>query len=100
MNYITVSVEYMLNEREIEALEELKEHWQQYEGKDGKKPFSDWTAERVFQALMEIGCKHSISKKIKEGQFQQGLITVEELCSDEGFRTKKEREAAGTSQKA
>lgn len=100
MKYTTIAVECLLDEREIEALEELKEHWQQYEGKDGTKPFADWTTEKVFQALMEAGCKHSISQRIKEDQFRKGLITIEELCSNEGFRTKKEREAAGTSQKA
>lgn len=91
MEYKTMTVSYMLNEREIEALEELKSLWQQYEGKDGSKPFADWTLENIFQAVMETGSKYDISHRIKEDQFRKGLITVEELCSSELFRTKSER---------
>lgn len=35
MAYRKMTVEYILDDREIEALEELLGKWQQYKGKDG-----------------------------------------------------------------
>lgn len=97
MEYKKLTVEYMLDKREVEALEELKEHWQQYTSEDGGKPFAGWTLEKVFQVIMEVGCKYDISRRIKEDQFKKNLITVEELCNRDFFKTKSERQHAGES---
>ena len=99
MAYRKMTVEYILDDREIEALEELLEKWQQYKGKDGSQPFEDWKLEDLFQAIMQYGCKYDISKHIKTDQYRHELIEVEELCSSDQFRTRSEREQ-GTSQKA
>lgn len=99
MEYRKMTVEYILDDREIEALEELLEKWQQYKGKDGSQPFEDWKLEDLFQAIMQYGCKYDISKHIKTDQYRHELIEVEELCSSDLFRTRSEREQ-GTSQKA
>lgn len=99
MAYRKMTVEYILDDREIEALEELLGKWQQYKGKDGSQPFEDWKLEDLFQAIMQYGCKYDISKHIKTDQYRHELIEVEELCSIDPFRTRSEREQ-GTSQKA
>lgn len=99
MAYRKMTVEYILDDREIEALEELLGKWQQYKGKDGSQPFEDWKLEDLFQAIMQYGCKYDISKHIKTDQYRHELIEVEELCSSDSFRTRSEREQ-GTSQKA
>ena len=99
MAYRKMTVEYILDDREIEALEELLGKWQQYKGKDGSQPFEDWKLEDLFQAIMQYGCKYDISKHIKTDQYRHELIEVEELCSGDPFRTRSEREQ-GTSQKA
>lgn len=99
MAYRKMTVEYILDDREIEALEELLGKWQQYKGKDGSQPFADWKLEDLFQAIMQYGCKYDISKHIKTDQYRHELIEVEELCSNDPFRTRSEREQ-GTSQKA
>lgn len=99
MAYRKMTVEYILDDREIEALEELLGKWQQYKGKDGSQPFEDWKLEDLFQAIMQYGCKYDISKHIKTDQYRHELIEVEELCSSDQFRTRSEREQ-GTSQKA
>ncbi|MBU3875659.1 hypothetical protein HGO97_007520 [Faecalicatena sp. AGMB00832] len=99
MKYQKIKVEFMVGERELEALEELKVQWQQYKGEDGSFPFKDYTVENMFQTIMEIGSKYTISEKIKQEQWRQHLISDEEFFNKEEFRTKSEREA-GTSQKA
>ena len=99
MAYRKMTVEYILDDREIEALEELLGKWQQYKGKDGSQPFEDWKLEDLFQAIMQYGCKYDISKHIKTDQYRHELIEVEELDSSDPFRTRSEREQ-GTSQKA
>lgn len=99
MAYRKMTVEYILDDREIEALEELLGKWQQYKGKDGSQPFEDWKLEDLFQAIMQYGCKYDISKHIKTDQYRHELIEVEELCSSDSLRTRSEREQ-GTSQKA
>lgn len=99
MAYRKMTVEYILDDRETEALEELLGKWKQYKGKDGSQPFEDWKLEDLFQAIMQYGCKYDISKHIKTDQYRHELIEVEELCSSDSFRTRSEREQ-GTSQKA
>lgn len=70
MAYRKMTVEYILDDREIEALEELLGKWQQYKGKDGSQPFEDWKLEDLFQAIMQYGCKYDISKHIKTDQYR------------------------------
>lgn len=74
MAYRKMTVEYILDDREIEALEELLEKWQQYKGKDGSQPFEDWKLEDLFQAIMQYGCKYDISKHIKTDQYRHELM--------------------------
>lgn len=49
MAYRKMTVEYILDDREIEALEELLGKWQQYKGKDGSQPFEDWNWKIYFK---------------------------------------------------
>ena len=64
MAYRKMTVEYILDDREIEALEELLGKWQQYKGKDGSQPFEDWKLEDLFQAIMQYGCRRNRMKKV------------------------------------
>jgi hypothetical protein len=79
MAYRKMTVEYILDDREIEALEELLGKWQQYKGKDGSQPFEDWKLEDLFQAIMQYGCKYDISKHIKTDQYRHELIKGKQL---------------------
>lgn len=76
-----ITIKLDVNEKQEEALRELLPHWQQYEN-EGKKPFADYTVEKLFETLMEIGSLHTIWIKIKEEQYRQGMITTDELLDD------------------
>lgn len=89
MKYIKLTVTYLIDEREQEALNELLVHWNRYKEERGVEP--DTTIENLFDAIMTTGCKHDISKKIKQHQYRYGLITMEERLDEEGFRTAAER---------
>lgn len=84
MAYRKMTVEYILDDREIEALEELLGKWQQYKGKYGSQPFEDWKLEDLFQAIMQYGCKYDISKHIKTDQYRHELIEVSEIAEKYG----------------
>lgn len=84
-----VTIKLNISEKQEEALRELLPHWQQYEN-EGKKPFADWTIEKLFEALMQAGSLHTIWKKIKEEQFRQGMIVTKELLDSE-YMTAAER---------
>ena len=90
-----MQVEYLLEEREVKALEELLAAYQKYEMEDGSKPFKEWTVEKVFQTIMETGSSFVISDKIQSAQAQMGLIEWDET-EEEGFLTMEERRAHGT----
>lgn len=92
MQITRLTLEYMATEREVEALEELLAIWQQYEGAGGTFPFKNWDLKQVFQAVVETGSRHFISKQIKNEQFRKGLIDIDELFNENDFRTKEERE--------
>lgn len=87
-----LTFEYLATEREVKALEELLAIWQQYEKPDGTFPCKDWNLQNVFQAIMTDGSRFLVSKQIKNDQFRNGLIDIEELFNGEGFWTKEERE--------
>lgn len=94
--YKTFTVNYELDEREQQALEELLPYWQQYTNDKNERPFKDWTVANVFQIVMETGCKHIIARNLQDEQFRQGLITWKER-ELEVFRTMEERKR-GTKQ--
>lgn len=94
-NYKYLTVRYILDAREIQAIEELLTHYQNYEDEGGSRPFAEWTIEKMFQAVMELGAKRVISEKIQEMQFRQGLIDYKEMLKD-GFKTMEERRNDGT----
>ena len=85
-------MDYTPDDREIKALEELLPYWQQYEGAEGTLPFKDWNIEDLFRSLAEVGIKNHISHVIKQSQYTNGLIGVNELCNRRPFLTKEERE--------
>lgn len=69
-----MKVEYLLDENEVQALEELLPYYQNYIS-DGKKPFEKWTIENLFQFIMEVGSKGTISEHIKNEQIRQNIIS-------------------------
>lgn len=92
MEYMELSVTYLLNEREQKALEELLPYWQEYRDKDGSRPFQDWTIKELFQNVMTVGGKYMKSKQIKEFQFRQHMIDASELIGDGQFLLSEERQ--------
>lgn len=95
-NVVNLECLHVLDEREVNALEELLPFWQQYEGKDGTFPFKDWDIKQLLQNFVETGIKTHISEQIKDDQFRKGLIDIDELTNGNGFRIKEERESLGT----
>lgn len=77
-----ITVEFDLKEDMEVALLELLPCWNNYTGKEGDKPFADWTIEKLFETLMQMGSFHTIWRHIKEEQFRQNMITIEELLDE------------------
>lgn len=86
------TVKYDLTEKEEAALRELLPNYQQYISAGGSRPFENYTLEDVFQSLMYIGSKHTIWRHIKEEQFRQNLIDIDQLIDDK-YLTMAERNA-------
>ena len=76
------TVKYDLTEKEEAALRELLPNYQQYISAGGNRPFENYTLEDVFQSLMYIGSRHTIWRHIKEEQFRQNLIDIDQLIDD------------------
>lgn len=80
----TIEVKLDIDERQEAALLELLPFWQQYTSKeDGSKPFEHYTIEDVFGTIMQIGSLHTIWNEIKEEQFRQNLINIDEWLDKE-----------------
>lgn len=90
-----ITLEYKPDEREVKALEELLPFWQRYKGQEGTFPFRDWGIEKLLQTFIETGIKIHISNQIKVDQWRKGIISVDEMCNEDRFRTKEERESLG-----
>lgn len=86
------TVKYDLTEKEEAALRELLPNYQQYISTGGSRPFENYTLEDVFQSLMYIGSRHTIWRHIKEEQFRQNLIDIDQLIDDK-YLTMAERNA-------
>ena len=86
------TVKYDLTEKEEAALRELLPNYQQYIAKDGSRPFEKYTLADVFQSLMYIGSRNTIWRHIKEEQFRQNLIDIDQLIDDK-YLTIAERNA-------
>lgn len=87
--YKDFTVNYLLDEREQKALEELLPYFQNCVTKDGKKIFEKWTVENVFDSIMTQGCHAYIAQRIQYTQLMQGLIEYEDFVKD-GFKTMEE----------
>lgn len=88
------TVKYDLTEKE-EALRELLPHYRQYIAKDGSRPFENYTLEDAFQSLMYIGSRHTIWRHIKEEQFRQNLIDIDQLIDDKYLTIAERKKADG-----
>jgi hypothetical protein len=86
------TVKYDLTEKEEAALRELLPNYRQYISAGGRRPFENYTLEDVFQSLMYIGSRHTIWRQIKEEQFRQNLIDIDQLIDDK-YLTIAERNA-------
>lgn len=86
------TVKYDLTEKEEAALRELLPNYQQYISAGGNRPFEKYTLADVFQSLMYIGSRHTIWRHIKEEQFRQNLIDIDQLIDDK-YLTMAERNA-------
>ena len=69
-----MKVEYLLDENEVQALQELLPYYQNYVS-DGEKPFEKWTIENLFQFIMIVGSSRDVSEHIKAEQLRQGIIS-------------------------
>lgn len=77
-----ITIRLDINEKQEEALRELLPYWQQYEGKDGSRPFENWTIAELLETLVYEGSRHTIWKRIKLNQCRQTLITIDEWLDD------------------
>lgn len=46
-----ITIRLDIDEKQEEALRELLTYWQQYEGKDGSRPFENWTIVELLKHL-------------------------------------------------
>lgn len=78
-----VTINLDVDENQLEALKELLPEWQQYTSKQGEeKPFADLTEEKLLEYLIYRGSKRMIWQRIKDEQYRQDKITVDELLDD------------------
>lgn len=89
-----VKIKLDVDEKQLEALRELLPEWQQYTTDENKKPFADITEEELLGLLIYTGSRHMIWKKIKDAQYRQGMITVDELLDDKYLTAAQRKEAA------
>lgn len=82
--YQYMTVTYLLDEGQKQALDELLPCWADYTAKDGTKPYAGYTRDKleetVFSAIMTAGSKYDIDKRMKAEQFRQGLISIDEYA--------------------
>lgn len=77
-----ITIRLDIDEKQEEALRELLPYWQQYEGKDGSRPFENWTIAELLEALVCEGSRHTIWRRIKLDQHRKKLITNNEWIDD------------------
>ncbi|MBD5498046.1 MAG: hypothetical protein HDR11_09840 [Lachnospiraceae bacterium] len=94
-----VTIKLDVNEKQLEALKELLPEWQQYTSKTNEKPFEDMTEEKLLEALLYKGSTHTIWKRIKNEQYRQDMITVDELMDDEYLTAAQRKERRQQAQK-
>lgn len=58
-----IIVTYLINDKQEKQLEDLLPYWQNTM-LAGKKPFENWTTERLFQTIMETGCCYDIDMRL------------------------------------
>lgn len=68
-----VKVEYLLSDEEVERLERLLPDYKNYPGEKGDYPFKNWDIEKLFSALMEMGCAHDINNRLDFEERRQGV---------------------------
>lgn len=84
--YKEVTITLHIDEQQTAAVEEMLEEYKKYESKeDGSKPFADWTFEKCFEAIMEVGSKWTIWQHIKECQYRMGTIDTDELIDKQNL---------------
>ena len=47
--------------------------WCAWVAEDGTKPFADYTLEKFFEAMMQVGSYHTINRHIGNLEYEQGL---------------------------
>lgn len=78
-----ITIRLDVDENQLEALKELLPSWQQYTSKEcEEKPFADLKEEKLLEYLLYQGSRHTIWERIKDEQYRQGMITVDELLDD------------------
>nr|DAJ51482.1 MAG TPA: hypothetical protein [Caudoviricetes sp.] len=65
------SVTFQLTNEQIGRIHKLIPGWKEYVDEDGKKPFADYTLEKVFQTIMQIGSTHTINDHIRSEEYRQ-----------------------------
>ena len=61
----SIKTEYLLSDKQVKRLEGLLADWKQYQNFEGEYPFKDWNIEKVFGAIMTIGCTYDIDRRIE-----------------------------------
>lgn len=88
-----ITIKFDVNEDQMKALKELLPEWQQYTAKDGTKPFEDYTEEKLLEVILYQGSLHMIWRRIKQEQYRQGKITVDEMLDDLELTAEQREEA-------
>lgn len=88
-----ITIRLDIDEKQEEALRELLPYWQQYEGKDGSKPFEDWTVGELLEEIICEGSRRTIWRRIKLEQRRQNLITSDEWIDGKDLTVKERIES-------
>lgn len=65
------NVKFSVNNEQMGRIHKLFVDWCAYVGKDGLKPFTDYTVEKFFEVMMQAGSLHTINRHIENMEYEQ-----------------------------
>lgn len=59
-----ITVKFHINDEQMDRLEKIRQKWMVIPGRDDDYPFRNYTIEKMFQTVMEIGSMHTINRHL------------------------------------
>lgn len=67
------NVVFNVNNEQMNKIHKLFVLWREYVSEDGGKPFENYTLEKFFEVMMQVGSLHTINRHIKNMEYEQGI---------------------------